>query len=79
MLLYSSASSVLQDSASVEGALDSEIVSATVRMVAKLSLEAGGSGKFENSWKPPYAIIASSKGDSYAYCKLCSSLHSVTS
>ena len=24
----------------------------------------------ENSWKPQDAIVASSKGDSYAYCKL---------
>ena len=32
----------------MEGALDSKIVAATVRKIAKLSSETGGSGKFEN-------------------------------
>ena len=58
-----SASSVLQNSASVEGALYSKIVAATVRKIAKLSSEAGQSGKFENSWRLPYAIVATTKGD----------------
>ena len=40
-------SSVLQDSASVKGALDSKIVAATVRKIAKLSSEAGGSGNLK--------------------------------
>ena len=30
-------------------------------------------GKFKSSWKLPEGITASSKGDRYAYCKLCSS------
>ena len=62
----SSAFSVLQDSASVEGALDSKIVAAIVRKIAKLSSEAGGSGKFENSGRLPYAIVATTKGDRYS-------------
>ena len=41
---------------SVEGALDSKIVAATIRKITKLSSEAGGSEKFENSWRLPYAI-----------------------
>ena len=41
----------------MEGALDSKIVAATVRKIAKLSSEAGGSGKFENSLRLPYAIL----------------------
>ena len=32
----------------MEGALESKIVAATVRKIAKLSSEVGGSGKFEN-------------------------------
>ena len=58
-----SASSVLQDSAPVEGALDSKIVAATVRKIAKLSSEIGGSGRFENSWRLPFAIAAITNGD----------------
>ena len=61
-----SAFSILQDSASVEEALDSEIVAATVRKIAKLSLEAGRSEKFENSLELPHAIVVTSKGGRYA-------------
>ena len=42
------------------------MVAATVRKIDKLSSEAGGSGKFENSWKLAYATIATSKGDRFA-------------
>lgn len=31
-------------------------------------------GKFKATWKLPDGIIASSKGDQYAHCKLCKSL-----
>ena len=47
----------------MEGALDSKIVAATVRKIVKLSSEAGGSGKFKNSWRLPYAIVATTKSD----------------
>ena len=50
------ASSVLQDSASLEGALDSKIVAATIRKLAKLSSEAGRLGKFENCWRLPNCV-----------------------
>ena len=50
----------------MEGVLDYKIVAATVRKVAMLSSEAEGSGKFENSWRLPYAIIITTKGDRYA-------------
>ena len=63
---------MLQDSASVEGALDSEIVAEIARKIAKLSLEAGGSRKFHIIWKFPDSINASSKDDRYPYYKLCS-------
>ena len=35
------------------------------------------SGKFKKGWSMPY-IVASSKGDKYAYCKLCNSNFSVS-
>ena len=50
----------------MEGSLDSKIVAATVRKIAKLSSEAGGSGKFESSGRLPYAIVATTKGDRYS-------------
>ena len=34
-------------------------------------------GKFKASWELPAGIMASSKGDQYAYCKLCKSDFSV--
>ena len=34
-------------------------------------------GKFKKSWKLPDGIIASARGDGYAYCKLCMSHFSV--
>ena len=34
-------------------------------------------GKFKASWKLPAGIMASSKGDQYAHCKLCKSDFSV--
>ena len=48
------------------GALDFKIVAATGRNIAKLSSEAGGSEKFENSWRLPYGIVATTKSDRYA-------------
>ena len=56
---------ILQDSSSVDGALDSKIAAATVRKIAKLSSEAGGSEKFESSGRLPYAIVATTKSDRY--------------
>ncbi len=41
----------------------------------KKKCQAGG--KFKSSWKLPDGIIASSKGDQYAHCKLCKSDFSV--
>ena len=49
----------------MKGTLDSKIVAATVRKIAKLFSEAGGSGKFENNWRLPYAIVVT-KGNIYA-------------
>ena len=66
--------SVLQDSAFMDVALDSETAAATVRKVAKLSSEAGGSGKCENCLKLPHAIVASSNMMSQiCILQLCSS------
>ena len=37
-----------------------------------------GKGKFKTSWKLPPYVTQSTRGDKYAYCKLCSSHFSVS-